>query len=130
MLLTMLDTSQYDIKIEKLNSELTDISNAVSELIHQNATTEMSQEKFNAEYERLVAEYEKKEKFLSKLQSEKEKQAYRISEIEAFINNLKTSPDILSEWDDMLWIVTVSKATIHHDGKITFEFKDGSKTTI
>ena len=43
-----------------------------------------------------------------------------------FISYLEDAPLELPEWSDKLWLVVCEKGTIHKDGTIAFEFKEGS----
>lgn len=55
---------------------------------------------------------------------------YRITEIKAYIEKLRKAESIITEWDDMLWMILIEKATVYNNGKITFLFKDGTEVSI
>ena len=66
----------------------------------------------------------------SKLLSKKQDIEYRISEIKLYIKKLQNSDNVISEWDDMLWVLLIDRVTVFHDGKMTFLFKDGTEIEI
>ena len=38
--------------------------------------------------------------------------------------------NLVTEWDDTLWVIFLDRATVNADGTIEFCFKDGSKIPI
>ena len=66
----------------------------------------------------------------NKLLEKKQDLQYRITEIKAYIEKLNNSESVIAEWDDMLWMLLIEKATVYNDGKITFLFKDGTEVSI
>ena len=77
-----------------------------------------------AHYNDLTKKYEKKASARAKLLEEKQDREYRITEIKAYIEKLKISDTVITEWDDMLWTMLIDKVTVFADGKMTFLFKD------
>ncbi|CRH88706.1 Uncharacterised protein [Chlamydia trachomatis] len=48
---------------------------------------------------------------------------------EYFIEDLKKQ-DLLTAFDENIWLSMVDYLTVHHDGKVEFTFLDGSKIFI
>lgn len=124
------DTSVIDMKIDKIDAELKSIAGLISDLINKNSTQALSQTDYNEKYNELTKKYEKKLKAKTKLLSQKQDLEYRITEIKAYVEKLKSSESVIAEWDDMLWMLLIEKATVNHDGKITFLFKDGTEVSV
>ena len=57
-----------------------------------------------------------------------EKQARR-DEVEYFIDGLKKQ-DLLTAFDENVWLSMVDYLCVHKDGKVEFTFLDGSKTEL
>lgn len=49
--------------------------------------------------------------------------------IGAFMFSLYEQEDVITEFDDKLWLASVEKAIIRADEKITFIFRNGSEVT-
>ena len=130
LLLSLEDTSVIDKKIDKIDAELKSIADIISDLINKNSTQALSQTDYNEKYNELTKKYEKKLKAKTKLLSQKQDLEYRITEIKAYIEKLQNAESVISEWDDMLWMLLIEKATVYHDGKISFLFKDGTEVRI
>lgn len=47
--------------------------------------------------------------------------------LESFIKGIEARPLVLDEFDDKLWAVAIKKVRVMPDGKLAFNFKDGSK---
>ena len=47
-----------------------------------------------------------------------------------YIEKLNNSESVIAEWDDMLWMLLIEKATVYRDGKISFLFKDGTEVSV
>ncbi len=130
LLQSLEDTSGIDKKIGKIDAELKSIADLISDLISKNSTQALSQTDYNEKYTELTKKYEKKLKAKTKLLSQKQDLEYRITEIKAYVEKLKSSESVISEWDDMLWMLLIEKATVYHNGKISFLFKDGTEVNV
>ena len=127
MVQSLEDTSKIDNRIKKTDTDLKAIADAVSELIHKNSTQALSQEEYNKAYNDLTKKYEKKASARTRLMQEKQDREYRITEIKAYIEKLKSSETVMTEWDDMLWTLLIDRVTVFANGKMTFLFKDGTE---
>lgn len=130
LLQSLEDTSVIDKKISKIDTELNTMADSVSELIHKNSTKALSQAEYNQAYSELTEKYEKKMRSKNKLLEKKQDFQYRITEIKAYIEKLNNSESVIVEWDDMLWMLLIEKATVYRDGKISFLFKDGTEVSV
>lgn len=82
-----------------------------------------------AKYNSLASRYEKlqaEEEGLKKKKDEREAMAENIG---AFMFSLYEQEDVITEFDDKLWLASVEKAIIRADEKITFIFRNGSEVT-
>ena len=119
-----------DAEIETLNDELQVISELVNQCVKENATTAQSQEEYAKKYNSLVKRYDKASKALQTATDEKNRKAERDRELRAFIGALKEQPLVVEEWSEDLWITLLNTATIYHDGRIVFLFKNGTEIEI
>jgi site-specific DNA recombinase len=47
-----------------------------------------------------------------------------------YIRTLKKQPEILHNWDAIIWTVMVEKVIVHRNGEITFVFKSGTEIRV
>jgi len=123
------DFTQLDEQIEALNEEIHLLVEMVGQCIKENASTEQSQEEYTKKYNALSRKYDTAIAKLKKKVAERDQQAIQEKGISAFIASLKKCPLIVDAWDEELWITLVDTATVHHDNKIIFRFKDGTEIT-
>ena len=124
------DTAEIDKKLKKLSKELETIAVSVSEYVNKNASEVLSQDEYINEYTKLTKKYEKKAKQQEKLISEKEDKFRRADEIRLYVQKMIETKNLVTEWDDTLWVIFLDRATVNADGTIEFCFKDGSKIPV
>lgn len=124
------DTTEIDKKLEKLSKELETIAVSVSEYVNKNASETLSQDEYINEYTKLTKNYEKKAKQRERLISEKEDKFRRADEIRRYVQKMIETQNLVTEWDDTLWVIFLDKAIVNADGTIEFGFKDGSKIPV
>ncbi|MEG2595356.1 MAG: hypothetical protein RR989_02620, partial [Ruthenibacterium sp.] len=54
----------------------------------------------------------------------------RDRELRLFIASVKEQPLVLETWNERLWVGLLEKATVFHDGKMKFEFKNGAEIEV
>ena len=124
------DTAEIDKKLKKLSKELETIGLFVSEYVNKNASETLSQDEYINEYTKLTKKYEKKSKQREKLISEKEDKFRRANEIKLYVQKMIETKNLVTEWDDTLWVISIDRAIVNADGTIEFCFKDGSKISV
>ena len=119
--------SEIDAKLDELRREIDVIASQSRKLISENANIALSQDEFNErnngylEYHRVAMER------ISELEGVKHERMNRVAVIDGFIRELRTRPLVIDEFDEQLWVAAVEKVVVGADGKMVFEFKDGSK---
>ena len=124
------DTGEIDKKLKKLSKELETIAVSVSEYVNKNASEVLSQDEYINEYTKLTKKYEKKAKQQEKLISEKEDKFRRADEIRLYVQKMIETKNLVTEWDDTLWVIFLDRAIVNTDETIEFCFKDGSKIPV
>ena len=51
----------------------------------------------------------------------------RRDKLDTFLTELAQQPDVITEWDERLWLTLVDYATAHTNTDIRFTFKDGTE---
>ena len=88
------------------------------------------QKDINEQEEALHLRYSAIEKELQALRAERDERLKRDKAIALHIRTLKRSGQVLTEWDDTVWMVMVEKAIVHKDKSITFKFYNGSEIWV
>ena len=124
------DTTDLDRQIDEKTQESELLAEMVRELIHRNASSDMTEDALKKQEESLNARFETVTKELHFLKEEREKRIKKDNALSLHIRNLKKSKKVLTEWDDTVWTVMVEKAIVHKDKSITFIFYNGSKVRV
>lgn len=54
----------------------------------------------------------------------------RDRELRLFIESIKKQPLVLEVWSERLWVGLLEKATVFHDGRMVFQFKNGTEIEV
>ncbi len=124
------DCTEQNAEIDRLNEELQVIAELVSQCIKDNASKEQSQEEYTKKYNSLVSRYERTQKRLKFVTTERDSRMQHDREFRIFIGTIEKQPLVLEHWDEKLWISLLETATVHKDNRITFLFKNGTAIDI
>ncbi|PNH19745.1 hypothetical protein B7R76_02375 [Mageeibacillus indolicus] len=129
MVKTVFDTSSLENEQLKLEEELNIVAEKVNNCINENARKLQDQDEYEKKYVSLVNRFNTVESRLKEVKAGiVEKQARR-DEVEYFIEDLKKQ-DLLTAFDENVWLSMVDYLIVHKDGKVEFAFLDGSVMKI
>ena len=69
-------------------------------------------------------------KVVDELNDEKQIRKGKLLELNSYLATFKEAGEILTDWDDNLWMTVLDKAIVNRDGTITFKFIVGIDITI
>ena len=119
--------SEIDAKLDELRREIDVIASQSRKLISENAHIALSQDEFNERNNGYLECHRVAMERISELEGVKHERMNRVAVIDGFIRELRTRPLVIDEFDEQLWVAAVEKVVVGADGKMVFEFKDGSK---
>ena len=123
----LVDTSEIDAQLADLEQETEVAAELTKKCIAENAVALQSQEDYAVRYNALVARYESAKAKIEELEEQRAAKAAKAKDIDAYINRLTEQNGDLTEFDERLWIETVDKVTIYHDGHWVFQFQNGAE---
>ena len=124
------DCTALDAEIEKLTEEIEVLAEMVKACVKENAASAQSQEEYTKKYNALAKRYEKTSARLDALAAEKSRKQDRDRELRLFIESIKKQPLVLEVWSERLWVGLLDKATVFHDGRMVFQFKNGTEIEV
>ncbi|MBQ8987977.1 MAG: hypothetical protein IJ100_12210 [Lachnospiraceae bacterium] len=128
----MLSTDEQSKKIAKLQDQAVGLAQRIRSLVNENARTQMTEEEFKPEYDRLAARYEKLAERIAATQREKDDREYRAKRLSLFLRMLVGQLECL-EFDPALFTAFVEKVVVNgtkKDIRLTFILRDGSEHII
>lgn len=121
------DTSELDAKLDRLAAELNDINVQIQEHIQQNATEAQNQDEYTEKYNKLTEQYQRKVKAINKAKQQIAEQKSRTETMSDFLKEIEKATEPLSHFDEDIWRAVIDKVTVFHDGRMVFQFLDGSE---
>ncbi len=123
--ITLTDCTAIDAELETLMQEMELLAAMTKQCIEENSRNAQNQDEFSVQYNRLVERYETAKARAVELQGQRSARQSKADEIGAFMFTLYEMETIAQQFDPKLWMTTVSQATVHSDGRITFHFISG-----
>ena len=91
----VLTTDEQSRQIAKLQDQAVGLAQRIRGLVNENAKTQMTEDEFTPEYDRLVGQYEKLAARIATIQREKENKEYRAKRISLFMRMLAGQEECL-----------------------------------
>lgn len=123
----MTDTSKEDSGISELNKEIEVIVELTKKCINENSSEAQDQEEFSEKYNGYVEKYEKAKRCRDTLSAKKERKISVRRNIKRFIADLSVRDELLTEFDDCLWLAAVERVTVKNDGVLVFRLYSGTE---
>jgi site-specific DNA recombinase len=127
---TLSDCTALDTEIDRLTEEIEVVAEMVKACVKENASAAQSQEEYTKKYNALVKRYEKANKRVDEMNAKRTRKQDRDRELRLFIESIKEQPLVLEVWNERLWVGLLEKATVFHDGRMVFEFKNGTEIEV
>ena len=128
----VLTTDEQRRQIAKLQDQAVGLAQRIRGLVNENARTQMTEEEFTPEYDRLVSQYEKLAARIAVIQQEKEEKEYRAKRISLFMHMLAGQEKCL-EFDPAVFTAFVEKVVVSGTKKevrLVYVLRDGSEYEI
>ena len=122
---TLTDCTGIDAEIERLLMEVDVVTELTRRCISENAQSAQNQQEYTARYNSLVERYEKAKVQLEQLRATKTAREAQAEAIGAFMFEVQEM-DVLTEFDEKLWLAVIDKVTVHTNGRMTFRFRSGT----
>src|SRR5574344_1889081 len=123
------DFSGIDNEIGEITSEMDVISGLVQKLVDENATTTLDQTDYRNRYDGYIDRYDKAKKRLAAIQEQRQLQELKGDILSGFLFELGELYDLPMVFKDETWNALVDHATVHEDGRVVFNFKNGTEVT-
>ena len=121
------DTSFIDKEMDQRLNEMDTLKEIIQKCVMENAVVAQNQEKYNIRYNEYFERYEALKAEYDKFLIQKEKLNTKRRKMEQFITNLVKNDNLLSDFDDWLWLTTIDKVVVQKDGGLLFRFYNGMK---
>lgn len=125
---TITDNTDLDEERTALQGECDVVSELMRKCVEENAHTALDQINYQQRYSALAERFEKARMRLKKINTESMERAAKRAHINSFIETLKYSNRLLTDFDEEVWCAIIDKVIVENTGRLVFQFKDGSNT--
>lgn len=85
------------------------------------------QKDYTERYNSYVDRYDKAKSRYDELEQKKENKLSKRKAIDRFISDLSKRDELLTEFDNCLWLTVVDTVTVQSDGVLVFKFNDDTE---
>ncbi|MGN0500036.1 MAG: hypothetical protein ACI4HK_02705 [Ruminococcus sp.] len=113
--------------MSELLRELEVVTELIKKCIAENSLSAQDQEKYTERYNSYVDRYEKAKSRYDEFEQQKDNKLSKRKAIDRFISDLSKRDELLTEFDNCLWLTVVDAVTIRKDGTLIFKFNDDTE---
>lgn len=121
------DCEDIDRELAELQSEIEVVTELSRKAIYENSRTAVNQEEFNLRNNSYIERNKIATERVATLQTLRRKRQGKFQVLERFIQDVESSAQAITEFDEGLWTAAVDNVTVEVDGRLVFQFKDGSE---
>lgn len=121
--------SAIDAELEELRREMEVVAGLTRKCIKENSTAAQDQGGYTARYNGYVDRYEKAKERYDTLTALRQEKLTKAKAIDRFMATVSKRDELLTEFDNRLWLSLVDYAEVHRDGTLIFHFCDGIQIT-
>ena len=119
-----------EIKIAEQMQELEVVAELSRKAIYENARTAIDQDEFAKRNSGYSERHRKATERIAELEKEKMKRLAKSQMLTKFSINIKKSPQVITDFDEGLWLTVIDKVTVGKDGSMLFCFRSDVEVLI
>ena len=124
------DTSELDRRLEDAFRECEVLSKLHDDTLKRCADPREDQVSLAKKADGYLEAYEEKQAEIITLNREKERRDNKAKDLSGFMFKVHEQEDLIEEFDERLWSAMVDKVVVSHSGKLTFQFRNGTKIKV
>lgn len=124
------DTSLIESQISECENEMEIVSELVKKLVRDNSLHSQDQNEYKRKYQELSERYNKSKETYERLMDEQAYKNAKAITIKSHIAAIEQADQVITEWDDSMWMTILEVAIVNRDETITFKFINGNEITL
>lgn len=124
---TITDTSEIDRETKELKSEIDVLLELMKQSISDNSSSARDQKEYTERYNGYIEKYERAKRCCEELAALKERKTAAGKRTDRFLSELAKRDELLTEFDDCLFLTAVERVTVKNDGVLVFKFYSGTE---
>ena len=131
VLKVLTDTIALDAEAAELQNEREVVMELIEKAIKENAAAPLDQGEYQRRYEGLTKRYTASNVRLGEIEAQRLERNAKRANIKRFLQTLvKQGDDLVTEFDEELWYITVDFITAYDDERLEVTFRDGFAVSI
>jgi len=126
-LMTIVDNTALDRERDTLQDECEVMLELMRKTVQENARIVQDQTGYNAKYGGMSERYEKASRRLTEVSKDLAARNAKRSELDSFLKLLNSRDNLLTKFDESLWLGIVHQMKVHSKTDFTFMLKNGSQ---
>jgi hypothetical protein len=130
VLAELTDTSALDAEAAALTGEREVAGELIRKGVEENARAALDQADYNARRDALLDRFKAAEARLAEIDAERGQRRMKQANINRFMQILKKQENLVTEFEEELWYITVDKVLVHADKRLSIVFRDGAAVDV
>ena len=126
-LMAITDNSGLERERDALQDECEAVMDLMQKMVQENARVPLDQKAYKAKESGLTERYDRASKRLVEVKEDIAARNAKRSALESCLKLLESRDELLTEFDESLWLGIVAKLKVHSGKRFTFVLKDGSE---
>ena len=123
------DCTKIDKALTAAKEKIEVLGELTTKCIQDTSTLSKDQDAYIKKYNSLVERYQAENAKIEKLEQEKERRINQAKDISGFMFKISEF-NVINEFDNRLWLMTIDSVTAHQDGHLTYKFINGLEVDI
>lgn len=124
---TALDTTQLEVKVSELESEMAVVSDLMQKCVYENARVALDQDDYKRRYDELTVRFDTAKGRYDEITATIADKQNRKADIEQFLRTLSEQETLIESFDKNLWCGLVDYVTVYAKDDIQFTFRNGTE---
>jgi hypothetical protein len=131
VLQVLTNTTDLDREVAELLNEREIVTALTRQCVHENATTAQNQAEYEQRFNALQQRYDEAIARLVDVENRRLERSAKKTNITRFLKALiKQGDDLVTEFDEELWYITVDSIVVFADGRLAVRFRDGAEVDV
>jgi hypothetical protein len=130
VLAELTDTAALDAEATALAQEVEVVAELTRKAVEENARAALDQDDYNARRDALLARHAAANARLAEIEAELQQRRMKRANITRFLQILKKQENLVDDFDEELWYLTVDRVEVFEDGLLRVVFRDGAGVDI
>jgi site-specific DNA recombinase len=110
-----------------VDGQCVDLEAAIEKFVNENARAALYQNEYKRRYDDYVEKYQALRDQYAEFTAKITRKKAKYIQMMEFLKILKTQDDLMTDFDEKLWCLTVTALVIKSKTEVVFQFKDGSE---